>query len=106
MAHNQNIQNEMISFFIKGNNNNNILININKIFTQHFFFFRFVLIGRNATYTTDNSKLRSKLIQQASFPESTATVITLPSIKNASINIYEQYVKRATVCKKIMIYII
>lgn len=69
------------------------------------FFFRFVLIGRNATYTTDNSKLRSKLIQQASFPESMATVITLPSVRDESINIYKQYVKRATVCKN-MIYII
>ncbi|KAL6438365.1 hypothetical protein ACFW04_004485 [Cataglyphis niger] len=67
---------------------------------------RFVLIGRNATYTTDNSKLRSKLIQQASFPESMSTVITLPGVKNTSINIYKQYVKRATVCKKIMMYII
>ncbi|KAL6438360.1 hypothetical protein ACFW04_004485 [Cataglyphis niger] len=57
---------------------------------------RFVLIGRNATYTTDNSKLRSKLIQQASFPESMSTVITLPGVKNTSINIYKQYVKRAT----------
>ncbi|XP_050449976.1 polyphosphoinositide phosphatase isoform X1 [Cataglyphis hispanica] len=57
---------------------------------------RFVLIGRNATYTTDNNKLRSKLIQQASFPESMSTVITLPGVKNASINIYKQYVKRAT----------
>lgn len=103
MAHNQNIQNEMISFFTKGNNNN---ILINKIFTQYFFSFRFVLIGRNATYTTDNSKLHSKLIQQASFPESMSTVITLTGIKNASINIYKQYVKRATVCKKIMMYII
>ncbi|CAL1677908.1 unnamed protein product [Lasius platythorax] len=57
---------------------------------------RFVLIGRNATYTTDSSKLRSKLIQQASFPESTTAVITLPSVKDANISIYEQYVKRAT----------
>lgn len=59
--------------------------------------FRFVLIGRNATYPTDHSKLRSKLIQQASFPESVATVVTLPTVKDTSISIYEQYVKRATV---------
>lgn len=69
------------------------------------YFFRFVLIGRNATYSTDSSKLRSKLIQQASFPESMATVITLPSVKDESINIYKQYVKRATVCRNI-VYII
>ncbi|XP_039305758.1 polyphosphoinositide phosphatase isoform X3 [Solenopsis invicta] len=58
---------------------------------------RFVLIGRNATYSTDHTKLRSKLLQQASFHESTTAVITLPSVKDASISIYEQYVKRATV---------
>ncbi|KYN06533.1 Polyphosphoinositide phosphatase [Cyphomyrmex costatus] len=57
---------------------------------------RFVLIGRNATYSTDHAKLRSKLIQQTSFHESIA-VLTLPSVKDASISIYEQYVKRATV---------
>jgi len=60
-------------------------------------FFRFVLIGRNATYPTDHSKLRSKLIQQASFPESSAAIVTLPVVKDASVSIYEQYVKRATV---------
>ncbi|KAL6268652.1 hypothetical protein P5V15_001786 [Pogonomyrmex californicus] len=58
---------------------------------------RFVLIGRNATYPIDHTKLRSKLIQQASFHESVAPVITLPSVKDASISIYERYVKRATV---------
>lgn len=58
---------------------------------------RFVLIGRNATYPIDHTKLRSKLIQQASFLESTAAVVTLPTVKDASISIYEQYVKRATV---------
>jgi hypothetical protein len=61
------------------------------------FFSRFVLIGRNATYPTDHSKLRSKLIQQASFPESSAAIVTLPVVKDASVSIYEQYVKRATV---------
>lgn len=61
-------------------------------------FFRYVLIGRNATYPMDHNKLRSKLIQQASFSESSA-VITLPAVKDANISIYEQYVKRATVCK-------
>ncbi|XP_077276266.1 polyphosphoinositide phosphatase FIG4 isoform X1 [Temnothorax americanus] len=57
---------------------------------------KFVLIGRNATYLIDHTKLRSKLIQQA-FHESTAPVISLPSVKDASISIYEQYVKRAIV---------
>ncbi|KYN11709.1 Polyphosphoinositide phosphatase [Trachymyrmex cornetzi] len=57
---------------------------------------RFVLIGRNATYSTDHTKLRLKLIQ-TSFHESTAAVIMLPSVKDANISIYEQYVKRATV---------
>ncbi|XP_020292603.1 polyphosphoinositide phosphatase isoform X2 [Pseudomyrmex gracilis] len=57
---------------------------------------RYVLIGRNATYPTDHTKLRSKLMQQASFPETTTAFITLPSVKNESISIYEQYVKRAT----------
>ncbi|XP_012222338.1 polyphosphoinositide phosphatase isoform X2 [Linepithema humile] len=56
---------------------------------------RFVLIGRNATYPMDHNKLRSKLIQQTSFSESSA-VITLPTVKDANISIYEQYVKRAT----------
>lgn len=64
-------------------------------------FFRFVLIGRNATYPTDHTKLRSKLIQQASFHESAAAAVRLPSVKDASISIYEQYVKRATVCKHV-----
>ncbi|XP_011878471.1 PREDICTED: polyphosphoinositide phosphatase isoform X3 [Vollenhovia emeryi] len=58
---------------------------------------RFVLIGRNATYSIDHTKLRSKLIQHASFHESTAAVTALPSVKDESISIYEQYVKRATV---------
>ncbi|KYN43635.1 Polyphosphoinositide phosphatase [Trachymyrmex septentrionalis] len=58
---------------------------------------RFVLIGRNATYSTDHTKLRLKLIQQTSFHESTAAVIMLPSVRDANISIYEQYVKRATV---------
>ncbi|XP_012535278.1 polyphosphoinositide phosphatase-like isoform X2 [Monomorium pharaonis] len=57
---------------------------------------RFVLIGRNATYLIDHTKLRSKLFQQAPFHETAATVITLPNVKESSINIYEQYVKRAT----------
>ncbi|XP_015184747.1 PREDICTED: polyphosphoinositide phosphatase isoform X2 [Polistes dominula] len=60
---------------------------------------RFVLIGRNATYPIDQTKLRSKLVQQASFPENPQppTVTSLPFVKEASINIYEQYVKRAKV---------
>ncbi|XP_012062724.1 PREDICTED: polyphosphoinositide phosphatase [Atta cephalotes] len=58
---------------------------------------RFVLIGRNATYSTDHTKLRLKLIQQTSFHGSTTAVIMLPSVKDANISIYEQYVKRATV---------
>ncbi|XP_014488614.1 PREDICTED: polyphosphoinositide phosphatase isoform X2 [Dinoponera quadriceps] len=57
---------------------------------------RFVLIGRNATYSTDHTKLRSKLIQQTSFPESIVPVVAIPIVKDASISIYEQYVKRAT----------
>ncbi|XP_076673336.1 polyphosphoinositide phosphatase FIG4 isoform X3 [Andrena cerasifolii] len=58
---------------------------------------KFVLIGRNATYPSDYMKLRSKLIQQASFPESTTTAFTLPVVKKCSISIYEQYVNRANV---------
>ncbi|XP_043676781.1 polyphosphoinositide phosphatase isoform X1 [Vespula pensylvanica] len=60
---------------------------------------RFVLIGRNATYPIDQTKLRSKLMQQASFPENPQPPIvnSLPVIKDASINIYEQYVNRAKV---------
>ncbi|KAL0101960.1 hypothetical protein PUN28_018490 [Cardiocondyla obscurior] len=57
---------------------------------------RFVLIGRNATYPTDN-KLRSKLFQQAPFHDCTTAVITVPTVKAANISIYEQYVKRVTV---------
>ncbi|XP_029042944.2 polyphosphoinositide phosphatase isoform X1 [Osmia bicornis bicornis] len=56
---------------------------------------KFVLIGRNATYPSDYMKLRSKLIQQASFPETTTAVVTLPVVKKSSINIYEEYVERA-----------
>ncbi|XP_031847551.1 polyphosphoinositide phosphatase FIG4 isoform X2 [Nomia melanderi] len=58
---------------------------------------KFVLIGRNATYPSDYTKLRSKLIQQASYPETTTPVIALPIVKECSISIYEQYVKRANV---------
>ncbi|KZC14668.1 Polyphosphoinositide phosphatase [Dufourea novaeangliae] len=58
---------------------------------------KFVLIGRNATDSSDCTKLRSKLMQQASFPETTTPVITLPVVKERSISIYEQYVKRANV---------
>ncbi|CAK9830385.1 Polyphosphoinositide phosphatase [Anthophora retusa] len=58
---------------------------------------KFVLIGRNATYPANYTKLRSKLIQQASFPDVTTPIITLPTVKESSINIYEQYVKRAKV---------
>lgn len=101
MAHNRNIQNETILFCIKGNENTNILSQVygKERCLNNFFFFRYVLIGRNATYPTDHTKLRSKLMQQASFPETTTAFITLPSVKNESISIYEQYVKRATVCK-------
>nr|XP_050858184.1 polyphosphoinositide phosphatase isoform X4 [Vespula vulgaris] len=64
-----------------------------------YIFCRFVLIGRNATYPIDQTKLRSKLMQQASFPENPQPPIvnSLPVIKDASINIYEQYVNRAKV---------
>ncbi|XP_078036880.1 polyphosphoinositide phosphatase FIG4 isoform X2 [Augochlora pura] len=57
---------------------------------------KFVLIARNATYPLDNTKLRSKLMQQASFLETTTPVIALPEVKQCSINIYEQYVNRAS----------
>lgn len=57
---------------------------------------KFVLIGRNATYL-DYKKLRSKLIQESSFPETVTPVIKLPVVTEHSINIYEQYVKRAYV---------
>lgn len=72
----------------------------NVLFTVHIFG-RFVLIGRNATYPTDQTKLRSKLMQQASFPENPQPPIisSLPVIKDTSINIYEQYVNRAKVYK-------
>ncbi|KAG7213368.1 hypothetical protein KM043_002662 [Ampulex compressa] len=56
---------------------------------------RFVLIGRNAIHPRDHSKLRSKLMQQASFPESVPTVFALPKVKESSVRIYEQYVKKA-----------
>ncbi|KAK2581293.1 hypothetical protein KPH14_008078 [Odynerus spinipes] len=58
---------------------------------------RFVLIGRNAMYPTDQTKLRSKLMQQASFPENPQppTVTSLPVVKDTSISVYEQYVNRA-----------
>ncbi|XP_017878780.1 polyphosphoinositide phosphatase isoform X2 [Ceratina calcarata] len=56
---------------------------------------KFALIGRNATHPTDYMKLRSKLIQQASFPEATTAIVELPTVKQSSIKIYEQYVKRA-----------
>ncbi|XP_076239443.1 polyphosphoinositide phosphatase FIG4 [Calliopsis andreniformis] len=58
---------------------------------------KFVLIGRNATYPSEHTKLRSKLILQASFSETITTVLTLPEVKKSSISIYEQYVKRANV---------
>ncbi|KOC69018.1 Polyphosphoinositide phosphatase [Habropoda laboriosa] len=58
---------------------------------------KFVLIGRNATYPTNYMKLRSKLIQQASFPDVTTPVIALPSVTKSSISIYTQYVTRAKV---------
>ncbi|XP_060821721.1 polyphosphoinositide phosphatase isoform X1 [Bombus pascuorum] len=58
---------------------------------------RFALIGRNATYSSDYTKLRLKLAQQVSFPEVTTTVVQVPVIKKSSISIYEQYVKRAEV---------
>jgi len=93
----------MTLFFIKGNICVCVCVFLrtyNKFYIfQYFPFFRFVLIGRNATYSTDHTKLRLKLIQQTSFHGSTAAVIMLPSVKDANISIYEQYVKRATVCK-------
>ncbi|OAD55220.1 Polyphosphoinositide phosphatase [Eufriesea mexicana] len=58
---------------------------------------RFALIGRTAIHPTDYMKLRLKLTQQVSFPEVATTVIQLPTVKESSISIYEQYVKRAVV---------
>ncbi|XP_012265419.2 polyphosphoinositide phosphatase isoform X1 [Athalia rosae] len=58
---------------------------------------RYVLVGRNAICTTDHSKLKSKLAQQASFPENTSVKISLPIVKGSSISIYEQYVKRGKI---------
>ncbi|XP_046738067.1 polyphosphoinositide phosphatase isoform X4 [Diprion similis] len=58
---------------------------------------RYVLIGRNATYLTDHSKIRSKLVQQASFPECVNAKVSLPVVKDASISIYAQYVRRAKI---------
>lgn len=60
---------------------------------------RFVLIGRNAMYPTDPTKLRSKLMQQASFPENPPPLAatSLPVVKDTSINVYKQYVNRAKV---------
>ncbi|XP_046416472.1 polyphosphoinositide phosphatase isoform X2 [Neodiprion fabricii] len=58
---------------------------------------RYVLIGRNATYPTDHSKIRSKLVQQASFPECLNAKVSLPVVKDASISIYGQYVRRAKI---------
>ncbi|XP_053979279.1 polyphosphoinositide phosphatase isoform X2 [Hylaeus volcanicus] len=57
---------------------------------------KFVLIGRNATYL-DYKTLRSKLIQESSFPETVTPVIKLPVVTEHSISIYQQYVKRAYV---------
>ncbi|XP_043270839.1 polyphosphoinositide phosphatase isoform X2 [Venturia canescens] len=56
---------------------------------------RFVVIGRNATYNTDHSNIRSKMVQQVSFPDTIPAKIELPVVKDASIDIYEQYVRRA-----------
>ncbi|XP_012271365.1 polyphosphoinositide phosphatase isoform X2 [Orussus abietinus] len=55
---------------------------------------RFVVIGRNAIHPTDHSKIRSKLVQQASFPDSIPPKVNLPVVKESSTSIYEQYVKK------------
>ncbi|XP_043528392.1 polyphosphoinositide phosphatase isoform X2 [Frieseomelitta varia] len=58
---------------------------------------RFALIGRNATYPSEYTKLHLKLTRQMSFPEVPTIVVQVPTVKKSSINIYEQYVKRAKV---------
>ncbi|KAK9307837.1 hypothetical protein QLX08_001916 [Tetragonisca angustula] len=58
---------------------------------------RFALIGRNATYPSEYTKFHLKLTQQMSFPEVPTIVVQVPTVKKTSINIYEQYVKRAKV---------
>ncbi|XP_066600542.1 polyphosphoinositide phosphatase [Prorops nasuta] len=58
---------------------------------------RFVLLGLCATCNTEKTKLRSKLIQQTSFIERVPVALQLPSVSNASISIYEQYVEKGKV---------
>ncbi|XP_033230009.1 polyphosphoinositide phosphatase isoform X3 [Belonocnema kinseyi] len=58
---------------------------------------RYVVIGRNATRTMDHSIIRSKLLQQASFPDHIPVKTEIPKVTDTSICIYEQYIKRAKV---------
>ncbi|KAK0080798.1 hypothetical protein PV326_007984 [Microctonus aethiopoides] len=56
---------------------------------------RFVMIGRNATtHLKDYSGIKSKMVQQATFPDIPPINIALPIVKDVSISIYEQYVQR------------
>lgn len=66
-------------------------------FLSNFCSHRFVVIGRNATYNTDYSNIRSKMVQQISFPDAIPAKMELPSVKDVSIGIYQQYVQRAEV---------
>lgn len=93
MVLNLNILKGMMSYYIKGK----LLLYILKDTFLIYIFNRFALIGRNATYSSDYTKLRLKLSQQVSFPEVTTTVVQVPVVKKSSISIYEQYVKRAEV---------
>ena len=55
------------------------------------------MMGRNATYPTEQSNARFKMVQQTSFPATATTNVTLPVVKDTSITIYEQYVRRGEV---------
>ncbi|XP_063990283.1 polyphosphoinositide phosphatase [Diachasmimorpha longicaudata] len=55
---------------------------------------RYVMMGRNATYHSDYSSLRSKMLQQATFPDVTPVKVELPKVSDTSVSIYEQYVQR------------
>ncbi|XP_043474019.1 polyphosphoinositide phosphatase [Leptopilina heterotoma] len=62
-----------------------------------FLYKRYVVIGRNATRPMDHSIIRSKLVQQATFPNHLPVKTELPKVTDTSVSIYEQYVKRGKV---------
>ncbi|XP_051155990.1 polyphosphoinositide phosphatase isoform X2 [Leptopilina boulardi] len=62
-----------------------------------FLYKRYVVIGRNATRPMDHSIIRSKLVQQATFPDHVPIKTELPKVSDTSVSIYEQYVKRSKV---------